>query len=305
MPRARMYDTDLGIFYGADPAGQGFAAYAYCGNNPVTRIDKDGKIFALIAMLATSFSAFESIVQNGANIHNGWDFLKYSASGAAVGYLSATAGFTVATSGIPMANTLGAMTTSFLNSTGQSIISGKNSVSVNFGIGTFNSNTGDVRWVFQAPEGGNRCEILDYFQYASDVLGVVDFANDVYALADVDFRDIKTGEDKVTEINKKHGSPSSKTDVYKDARTQISETWKKIGTGTEAYKEIQSVSVHEPLLGKVIHGATNSFRRGRWHAGDFNGQTYLHMDLFDINKNLLLHTLEWLLTPESPKVVLQ
>ncbi|MBI5726716.1 MAG: RHS repeat-associated core domain-containing protein, partial [Ignavibacteriales bacterium] len=43
--RARMYDADLGIFYGADPAGQGYAAYAYCGNNPVMRIDKDGKFF--------------------------------------------------------------------------------------------------------------------------------------------------------------------------------------------------------------------------------------------------------------------
>ncbi|MBI2417891.1 MAG: hypothetical protein HYV28_08310 [Ignavibacteriales bacterium] len=45
LPRARMYDADLGIFYGADPAGQGFAAYAYCGNNPVMRVDKDGKFF--------------------------------------------------------------------------------------------------------------------------------------------------------------------------------------------------------------------------------------------------------------------
>lgn len=32
---ARFYDSDLGQFYAADPAGQGFSPYAYCGNNPL------------------------------------------------------------------------------------------------------------------------------------------------------------------------------------------------------------------------------------------------------------------------------
>jgi RHS repeat-associated protein len=45
---ARLYDPEDGLFYGADPAGQGFAAYGYCGNSPIIRIDKDGKLSMLV-----------------------------------------------------------------------------------------------------------------------------------------------------------------------------------------------------------------------------------------------------------------
>ncbi len=45
--RARLYDTEAGLFYGADPARQLFASYRYCGNSPITRIDKDGKFFII------------------------------------------------------------------------------------------------------------------------------------------------------------------------------------------------------------------------------------------------------------------
>ncbi|MBI5215277.1 MAG: hypothetical protein HY960_05950 [Ignavibacteriae bacterium] len=43
--RARMYDEQLGRFYAMDPAGQGFSPYSYAGNNAVSFVDPDGKVY--------------------------------------------------------------------------------------------------------------------------------------------------------------------------------------------------------------------------------------------------------------------
>lgn len=45
--RARLYDDELGRFYGIDPAGQGFSGYGYAGNNPFSNVDPDGQIFII------------------------------------------------------------------------------------------------------------------------------------------------------------------------------------------------------------------------------------------------------------------
>jgi RHS repeat-associated protein len=42
---ARFYDPEVGRFISVDPACQGLNWYSYCGNNPVNRIDPDGKWF--------------------------------------------------------------------------------------------------------------------------------------------------------------------------------------------------------------------------------------------------------------------
>lgn len=49
--RARLYDSDLGMFYAVDPAGQGFSSFGYAGNNPINYIDKDGQIFIIDDLL--------------------------------------------------------------------------------------------------------------------------------------------------------------------------------------------------------------------------------------------------------------
>ncbi len=41
--RARMYDSNLGMFYAADPAHSSSSPYGYVGGNPVTNIDRDGR----------------------------------------------------------------------------------------------------------------------------------------------------------------------------------------------------------------------------------------------------------------------
>ncbi|MBI2417888.1 MAG: RHS repeat-associated core domain-containing protein [Ignavibacteriales bacterium] len=109
--RARMYDADLGIFYGADPAGQGYAAYAYCGNNPVSRTDPTGLWFGIDDLIVSSVAFVTGYVQHGLSTNNwgkdalasggiaaGSAWLGYNTGGIAAGYLAkaGTAGYAVA-----------------------------------------------------------------------------------------------------------------------------------------------------------------------------------------------------------------
>ncbi|MEM9337281.1 MAG: RHS repeat-associated core domain-containing protein [Bacteroidota bacterium] len=51
--RARMYDPSLGRFYTPDPAAQQNSAYAYVGNNPISRVDPNGEWFLFDDVIAT------------------------------------------------------------------------------------------------------------------------------------------------------------------------------------------------------------------------------------------------------------
>ena len=44
--RARMYDPSIGRFITEDPIRDGLNWYAYCGNNPVNRVDVGGRAYA-------------------------------------------------------------------------------------------------------------------------------------------------------------------------------------------------------------------------------------------------------------------
>jgi len=45
---ARYYDPEIGIFLSIDPVMQDWFAYAYCSNNPINRIDPDGRESAIM-----------------------------------------------------------------------------------------------------------------------------------------------------------------------------------------------------------------------------------------------------------------
>jgi RHS repeat-associated protein len=47
----RYYDPSIGRFLSSDPAHQGSNWYVYCGNNPLTRIDPNGKWFFLLVIV--------------------------------------------------------------------------------------------------------------------------------------------------------------------------------------------------------------------------------------------------------------
>ena len=71
--RARFYDSRIGIFYAADPAGQGFACDTYCGNNPISIVDPSGKsfvgvlsvIFDVIKIASSAYSVYQGYINGG------------------------------------------------------------------------------------------------------------------------------------------------------------------------------------------------------------------------------------------------
>ncbi|MCL6589932.1 MAG: RHS repeat-associated core domain-containing protein, partial [Firmicutes bacterium] len=52
---ARWYDPEVGRFLTQDPAKQGLNWYAYCANNPINRIDPDGRFSFLLPLLGYVF----------------------------------------------------------------------------------------------------------------------------------------------------------------------------------------------------------------------------------------------------------
>ncbi len=92
--RARMYDSDLGMFYAVDPAGQGFSSFGYAGNNPVIYVDKDGKSFLLALGIAALVGATTNAVIYSATTDN-WNWSDFGTS-ALIGGGTAALGFAAA-----------------------------------------------------------------------------------------------------------------------------------------------------------------------------------------------------------------
>jgi RHS repeat-associated protein len=53
--RARMYDPEIGLFYAVDPARQTHSALGYAGANPVSIVDRDGRIIEWVFAAAAFF----------------------------------------------------------------------------------------------------------------------------------------------------------------------------------------------------------------------------------------------------------
>ncbi len=90
--RARLYDSDLGMFYAVDPAGQGYSPFAYGMNNPVMYIDKDGKIAWFIPLIGAAIGATINVASNWDNIENVGDFFSFAGVGAVSGAVASLGG---------------------------------------------------------------------------------------------------------------------------------------------------------------------------------------------------------------------
>jgi RHS repeat-associated protein len=134
--RARLFacpacgDTETGIFYGADPAGQGFAHYAYCGNNPITRIDKDGRVAWFIPIICEFVASYVSSGQSSGDW--GWKSLRAgleSGISAAVGYQFTSWGTLAA------GKVIGTMVGGAASGTMESILSGDGNIGSDAALG--------------------------------------------------------------------------------------------------------------------------------------------------------------------------
>ena len=226
-------------------------------------------------------------------------------------------GYAVAGSGLPMANTASLVFSSASSSMGMSMLSGQNMMSLNLGLGTMNFATGKFHWDFA---GDKPLDCL------SDAFNALSVANDVTALATVDYKKTAAAEEQLKqeaqseqqceeaegvpleppgqnvpiEMNSIWGSPE-----------QVGENWDKMGQGTGFYTDAgdnaADMGFNEGYVGDDLfpggqeeENGSPEFRIGRGHVGVFdkmvNGvkvpYSAVHFDMFDINKNWLYHLLE-------------
>lgn len=146
---ARYYDVQLMRWHNQDPEINGASPYIGMANNPVSRIDPDGKNpLVIAAILGAAFGAYSGYKVGEAKGADGWNMVGYILGGAAIGGLSGYAGASVAAGGGFMANTAGIMFGSVYNSVGMSTLSGGViSPSVSFGVASFDFGTGEFGYL--------------------------------------------------------------------------------------------------------------------------------------------------------------
>jgi RHS repeat-associated protein len=171
----RMYDPILGRFLSPDPYvqtpgfSQSFNRYSYCVNNPLIYTDPDGEIAWFVpVIIGAAIGAYSGgvIANDGQYNPVKWDYSSgktwgYMLGGAAVGGLSGYAGWAVATSGVPMANTLGITTSSFMNSVGTAAYTGgQTPVSISLGVASYDFTNN--RWGYLGKKGNKWHENVGY-----------------------------------------------------------------------------------------------------------------------------------------------
>jgi RHS repeat-associated protein len=109
--RARLYDAEIGMFYAYDPAAQGFSPFGYCGNNPVIKIDKNGKIAwfvvpAIVGAVINVAANWDKVIENPLNA------LGFASIGAVSGMISATPG--LGAIGVSIGSSLNTLGTTYL-----------------------------------------------------------------------------------------------------------------------------------------------------------------------------------------------
>lgn len=158
---ARMYDPMLGKMLGpdnyiSDPSStQAYNRYAYALNNPVSYVDPDGNF----PILAVAIGAVIGMYTGGVAANDGqfnpgkWDYQSartwgYMLGGGVLGGFSGYLGATVASSGMPFANTAAFVSASFFNSVSMNMLTdGRTAVVASFGIGSYNFTTGNFGFI--------------------------------------------------------------------------------------------------------------------------------------------------------------
>ena len=154
---ARLYDPVLGRFLSPDPYvqmpdfTQSFNRYSYCLNNPLVYVDQDGEIAWFVPVIVGAVIGAYSggvIANEGQYNPVKWDYNSgktwgYMLGGAVVGGISGSLGWAVSISGMPMANTAGIISASFVNSVGTHIYTGgQTPVSMSLGVASYDFTNG-------------------------------------------------------------------------------------------------------------------------------------------------------------------
>jgi hypothetical protein len=201
------------------------------------------------------------------------------------------------------------MSSSFAKSAGLSTLSGQNLLNINFGIGTYYFNSGKVDWVFSNAEN-----VQGYYQDFMDLINVANFTNDLYAIKFVDFTNQEERQKGVRNLSNQKGNEVPLIDrLDADPMAEVEGGWNRVGEGTEFWDMAKTeFGENDPPLGKIIPGGGSGggMRLGKVHIGNYllvnnKMQTFIHQDIFDINKNLILHFIEFLFEAKSPLDVMK
>ena len=159
---ARLYDPALGRFLSPDPYvqapdfTQSFNRYSYCLNNPLKYTDPSGELPWLIpAIVGAAIGAYSGgvIANDGQYNPIKWDYSSvktwgYMLGGATVGGVSGYAGWAIASSGLPMANTVAITGSSLINSVGTWVYTGgQTPISMSLGVASFDFTNGTVGYL--------------------------------------------------------------------------------------------------------------------------------------------------------------
>jgi hypothetical protein len=263
----------LGRFLQPDSVLDGLNRYTYCGNNPVVYSDPTGHFITslftggttlwLDAMLwGAALGSYGGYQVGQAAGASGWELAGYTLAGAVIGGVAGVAGSAVATSGIPMANTLGLMTSSAVNSAGMYGLSGgQTDFTVSFGVGNYNFSRGEFGYL--GKEGNSWLDNLGY------ALGGTANLPDVVSLFG--------GGTRVDAITEKNDPISHAAVVNSKEGINIS-----VGPGDPPYFD-----KNQGIVDKV-EGLFKNTRGKIWrnHASDGLGQAY---PVINVNKGLLSH----------------
>jgi hypothetical protein len=188
---ARLYYPALGRFISLDPYvqmpdfTQSFNRYAYGYNNPLSFTDPSGENPLLIALIVgAAFGAYSGgvIANDGQYNPTKWDYSSsktwgYMLGGAVVGGISGAFGASIATSGGFMANTMGIMGASFMNSVGMHMVTGgQTPVSIGFGVASYDLTNNE--WGYLGKKGNSALENIGYG------LGALANLSDAVSIAD-------------------------------------------------------------------------------------------------------------------------
>lgn len=171
----RVYDPLTACFFSPDPFVQApdkwlnYNRYAYGLNNPLSYIDPSGEIAWFIPVI---IGAVIGTYTGGVIANEGqynpikWDYSSgktwgYMLGGAVVGGASGYAGWAIAGSGIPMANTAAIAGSSLINSVGTwAYTGGQTPISISFGVASYDFTNGTFGYL--GKKGNKWYENLGY-----------------------------------------------------------------------------------------------------------------------------------------------
>ena len=170
----RMYDPQLARFLSPDnfvqapDDPQNYNRYSYCLNNPLKYTDPNGESIVGAIIVGAIIGTYSGgvLANDGEFNPVSWDWKSektwaYMAGGMVTGAMSGAAGAAIATSGIPMANTLSIMGGSLTNSLGTYIYTGGTTdITMSFGFASYNFTTNT--WGYLGKKGNSILENIGY-----------------------------------------------------------------------------------------------------------------------------------------------